>query len=173
MVGQPHCWLTENCVNQQRSCCSVYIQQTTIYIYTHIYFMQTIPLFTVQPPQCNSLWLFYCLLLIWSKIYIYFFALKLVLNVEKKKKSMLFLNPNFYTVVLLTSWGSQITSVSEYKYLDIIIYNTLHFGSHIKYLKQELKKKLGFYFRNKLCFSFNVRKKLVSATFLPFLDYGM
>ncbi len=32
-------------------------------------------------------------------------------------------------------------------------------------------KKLGFYFRNKSCFPFKVWKKLVSATFLPILDY--
>jgi len=32
--------------------------------------------------------------------------------------------------------------------------------------------KLGFYFRNKFCFSLNVRKRFVSATFLPLLDCG-
>ena len=32
--------------------------------------------------------------------------------------------------------------------------------------------KLGFFFRNKYCFSFNVHKRLVSATFLSVLDYG-
>ncbi len=71
-----------------------------------------------------------------------------------------------------TSQGSQVTSVSEYKYLGIIIDNKLRFGSHIKYLSKKLKKNLGFYFRNKSCFPFKVRKKLVSATFLPILDYG-
>lgn len=65
-----------------------------------------------------------------------------------------------------------ITLVSEYKYLGTIIDDTLHFSSHINYLKQKLKKQLGFYCRNKSCFSFNARKKLVSATFLPILDYG-
>ncbi len=38
--------------------------------------------------------------------------------------------------------------------------------------RKKLRIKLGFYFRNKFCFSFNVRKKLVTATFLPMLDYG-
>ena len=35
-----------------------------------------------------------------------------------------------------------------------------------------LKLKLGFYFRNKACFSFETRRRLVSATFMPLLDYG-
>ncbi len=103
-----------------------------------------------------------------------FCALKLVLNVEKTKY-MLFSNSRTSlenSIVLQTSQGSQVTSVSEYKYLGIIIDNKLRFGSHIKYLSKKLKKKLGFYFRNKSCFPFKVRKKLVSATFLPILDYG-
>ncbi len=37
--------------------------------------------------------------------------------------------------------------------LLIIIINTLRFGSHTKYLRKKLKKKLGFYFRYKSCFS--------------------
>ncbi len=58
------------------------------------------------------------------------------------------------SIVLQTSQGSQVTSVSEYKYLGIIIDNKLRFGSHIKYLSKKLKKNLGFYFRNKSCFPF-------------------
>ncbi len=43
----------------------------------------------------------------------------------------------------------------------------------MNYLRLKLKKQLGFYFRNKSCFSFNARKKLVSGTFLPILDYSV
>lgn len=32
--------------------------------------------------------------------------------------------------------------------------------------------RLGFYFRNKSCFSFVSKKRLVAATFIPLLDYG-
>ncbi len=49
------------------------------------------------------------------------------------------------SIALRTLQGNLITLVSEYKYLGIIINNTLHFGSHINYLKQKLRKKLGFY----------------------------
>ncbi len=62
--------------------------------------------------------------------------------------------------------------VKEYKYLGIIVDDVLSFSSHISQLKKKFKIKLGFYFRNKFCFSFNVRKKLVTTTFLPMLDYG-
>ncbi len=68
-----------------------------------------------------------------------FCALKLVLNVEKTKY-MLFSNSRTSlenSIVLQTSQGSQVTSVSEYKYLGIIIDNKLRFGSHIKYLSKK------------------------------------
>jgi len=73
---------------------------------------------------------------------------------------------------LQTLQGNVIELVKEYKYLGITIDDKLSFGSHITNLKKKLKIKLGFYFRNKLCFSFNVRKRLVSATFLSVLDCG-
>ncbi len=62
--------------------------------------------------------------------------------------------------------------MSEYKYMGIIIDYILCFNSHISYLRLKLKKRLGFYFRNKSRFSFNARKKLESGTFLPILGYG-
>uniref|UniRef100_A0A8C2EK04 Reverse transcriptase domain-containing protein n=1 Tax=Cyprinus carpio TaxID=7962 RepID=A0A8C2EK04_CYPCA len=101
-------------------------------------------------------------------------TLKLVLNADKTK-IMLFSSSkkavdNF--IPLQTLQGNVIELVKEYKYLGITIDDKLSFGSHITNLTKQLKIKLGFYFRNKFCFSFNVRKRLVSATFLPVLDYG-
>ncbi len=79
----------------------------------------------------------------------------------------------FYNLSSLqTLQGSVVELVKEYKYLGIIVDDVLSFSSHITQLKKKLRIKLGFYFRNKFCFSFNVRKKLVTATFLPVLDYG-
>ncbi len=102
-----------------------------------------------------------------------FFTLKLVLNVEKTKFMWLSNSRNSLdgSVVLRTLQGKLIALVSEYKYLGIIIDDKLRFDSYINYLRLKLKQ-LGFYFRNKSCFSFNARKKLVSGTFLPILDYG-
>ncbi len=75
-------------------------------------------------------------------------------------------------VVLRTLQGKLIALVSEYKYLGIIIDDKRRFDSYMNYLRLKLKKQLGFYFRNKSCFSFNARKKLVSGTCFLILDYG-
>ncbi len=98
------------------------------------------------------------------------YTLKLVLHVEKMK--FMLLSNSDSSIVLRTLQGNLITLVSEYKYLGIIIDNTIIFSSHINYLKQKLRQKLGFYFRNKSWFSFYARKKRVSVTFLPILAYG-
>ncbi len=94
-----------------------------------------------------------------SRIY----NLKLVLNVDKTKYMLFSGSTKFDKNVssLQTLQGTVIESVKEYKYLGIIVDDALSFSSHITQLKKKLKIKLGFYFRNKFCFSFNVRKKLV------------
>ncbi len=104
-----------------------------------------------------------------------FFTLKLVLNVEKTKFMWLSNSRNSLdgSVVLRTLQGKLIALVSEYKYLGIIIDDTLRFNSYINYLRLKLKKRLVFYYRNKSCFSFNARKKLVAGTFYRFLTMGM
>lgn len=102
------------------------------------------------------------------------FNLKLVLNGEKTKYMVFSGSKKFDTklISLQTLQGSMLELVKEYKYLGIIVDDTLSFGSHIMQLKKKMKIKLGFYFRNKFCLSFNARKKLISATFLSVLDYG-
>ena len=62
--------------------------------------------------------------------------------------------------------------VTSYKYLDILIDESLSFKLHIDKLVSELKLKLGFFFRNKSCFSMQVIKHLITTTFSPLLDYG-
>lgn len=68
--------------------------------------------------------------------------------------------------------GNKIELVHTYKYLGILIDDSLTFKPHVENLVKNLKLKLRFYFQNKLCFSFNTKKRLVAATFLPVLDYG-
>ena len=100
--------------------------------------------------------------------------LKLVLNADKSK-TMFFLNGKqlpSHLPRLLTVQGIEIELVRSYKYLGILIDDNLSFKSHIDKLVSKLKLKLGFFFRNKSCFSFQVRKHLITATFLPLLDYG-
>ena len=62
--------------------------------------------------------------------------------------------------------------LNSYKYLGILIDDSLIFKPHVLYLVKKLRLKLGFYIRNKLCFSFNVKKQLVATTFLSVLDCG-
>uniref|UniRef100_A0A3B4Z3D2 Reverse transcriptase domain-containing protein n=1 Tax=Stegastes partitus TaxID=144197 RepID=A0A3B4Z3D2_9TELE len=101
-------------------------------------------------------------------------GLKLVLNASKTKL-MLFSNARKRVdslPTIKTLQGSQIDLVTQFKYLGILIDERLTFRPHVETLVKKLKLKLGFYFRNKPCFSYAARKKLVEATFLPLLDYG-
>ena len=99
--------------------------------------------------------------------------LKLVLNAEKSKV-MLFSNAKSPATPpeLVTSQGGVIELVQTYKYLGFILDSQLSFKAHIASMVSKLRIKLGFYYRNKSCFSSAARRYLVSATFLPLLDYG-
>lgn len=100
--------------------------------------------------------------------------LKLVLNADKTKY-VLFTNGKRLPSdlpKLFTAQGVEIERVTSYKYLGIFIEENLTFKLHIDKLVTKLKLKLGFFFRNKSCFSLQVRKHLVLTTFLPLLDYG-
>uniref|UniRef100_A0A3B3DM95 Reverse transcriptase domain-containing protein n=2 Tax=Oryzias melastigma TaxID=30732 RepID=A0A3B3DM95_ORYME len=99
--------------------------------------------------------------------------LKLVLNADKSKL-MLFSNkkvPDDLPVVT-TLEGEVIEVVEEYKYLGVLIDNSLTFKPFMENLLKKLKLRLGFFYRNRLCFSFKAKKYLVNATFLSVLDYG-
>ena len=70
-----------------------------------------------------------------------------------------------------TVQGIALELVTSYKYLGLIIDGELSFKAHIKYLVSKLRVKLVFYYRNKACFPPKARKFLISATFMPVLDY--
>ncbi len=101
------------------------------------------------------------------------YDLKLVLNAEKTK-GMLFSNLKSKSNLpsILTSTGTKIECVSKYRYLGILIDESLSFTFHIQQLAKRLKLKQGFYFRIKSCLSLESRKRLVAATFMSILDYG-
>ena len=67
-----------------------------------------------------------------------------------------------------TCQGKEIEVVTSYKYLGILIDDGLSFKLYIQQLTKKMKLKLGFYFRNKACFSFEARRRLVLATCMPF-----
>ena len=62
--------------------------------------------------------------------------------------------------------------VTCYKYLGIWLDDCLTIKLHVNNLLKKLRVRLGFFFRNKSCFSFEVRKRLGPVTYLPVLDYG-
>ena len=59
------------------------------------------------------------------------------------------------------------------RWLPVI--NTLVSGSfklQVNNLLKKLRVRLSFFFRNKSCFSLEARKRLITVTFLPVLDYA-
>ncbi|KAL2086388.1 hypothetical protein ACEWY4_017447 [Coilia grayii] len=91
-----------------------------------------------------------------------FLQLKLVLNADKTKL-MLFSKPRKglqKTHTVFTLEGNEIEVVQSYKYLGILLDDTLTFKAHIENLVNKPKLKLGFLFRNKFCFSVEVKSVL-------------
>ncbi len=98
---------------------------------------------------------------------------KLVLNPEKTK--CMFFSRTHVTnknIRIHTLENTHIETVESYKYLGIWLDSRLSFRTHIEHLINTLKKKLGFLFRNKSCFSFTSRKTIIQSTVMPVFDYG-
>ncbi len=93
--------------------------------------------------------------------------LKLVLMIFSNSKVVSSSLPD-----IISFQGTKIEYVVSYKYLGILFDSQLTFKLHIDKLLSKLKLKLRFYYRNRSLFSLKARKYLVSATFLPLLDYG-
>ena len=68
--------------------------------------------------------------------------------------------------------GTDIERVTTYTYLGFLIEQNSSLKLHTEKVVSKLKIKWGFFYRNKSCFSFQTRKHLISATFLPVLDCG-
>ena len=94
--------------------------------------------------------------------------LRLLLNASKTK-FMVFTRDN---LAIISSSGSSIERVSEYRYLGIWLDEKLSFKFHIENLITKLRQKIGFLYRNKACFPASCKKSIIEATFLSVLDYG-
>ena len=100
--------------------------------------------------------------------------LKLALNAEKTK-FMLFTKGRVFTEYnphLYSLNGISIERVPHYKYLGIWLDEKLTFNTHINILTKSLRMKLGFFYRNRSCFPWTTRKRLIESLFLSALDYG-
>ena len=107
-----------------------------------------------------------------NTVQVTFRDLKLFLN-PRKTKLIMFSNakPQDLPSIIMYQ-GDVIKLVSSYKYLGFLIDDALSFKLHIQQLVKKLKLRLGFYFRNKSCFSFAAKKRLVAGIFLSLMDYG-
>jgi hypothetical protein len=59
-----------------------------------------------------------------------------------------------------------------YKFLGNWIDGKLCLKKHIDELIKKLRIKVGFFYRNRSCFSLNSRKQIIQSTFLLVLHYG-
>ena len=98
---------------------------------------------------------------------------KLVLN-SSKTKCMLFSRSSKPDVIpcIVTLQKEQIEIVDTYKYLGFWLDSRLSFQTHVDNLVNSLKKKIGFLYRNKSCFSIYARNTLVQSLIMPVFDYG-
>ena len=62
--------------------------------------------------------------------------------------------------------------VTSYKYLGIWVDEKLDFKPHVNQLVKKLRIKLGFLYRNRCCFTFLARKRIIESVFISVLDYG-
>ncbi len=80
--------------------------------------------------------------------------LKLVLNAEKSKLMMFTKSKSAHSnsCSIATLQGLKIEVVSKYKYLGVLIDDSLSFGLHIQYLVRKLKSKLGLLLESSIVF---------------------
>ena len=101
------------------------------------------------------------------------YQLRLVLNTDKTKMMCFSKSLKSDDVCQIVTLNEKLVEwVSVYKYLGFHLEENLSFRHHIESLTKKLWVKLGFFYRNKGCFSFGARKRLIQATFLSILDYG-
>lgn len=100
--------------------------------------------------------------------------LTLTIECWKKLKSGCFhMNTNYrkkHITSLHAAQGKSMDAVSSLSTLYFLLDQELSLQAHIA--NGICKLRLGFYYRNESCFFLRACKLLLSATFLPLLDYG-
>ena len=100
--------------------------------------------------------------------------LKLVLNCAKTKWIIFTKarSTDFNSLKLCSRNGTALERVTSYKYLGIWVDEKLDFKPHVNQLVKKLRIKLGFLYRNRCCFTFPARKRIIESVFISVLDYG-
>ena len=97
---------------------------------------------------------------------------RLVLNTDKTKWMLFTKSTHPELCNIISTNGTSIEKVSQYKYLGIWLDNCLNFKHHINTLIMKLRTILGFLYRHKHSFPVHHRKRIVESLFLSVLDYG-
>ena len=99
------------------------------------------------------------------------YKLRLVLNSDKTKIMCFSKSRNTGDVWQIVTLVKRVIEwVPVYKYLGYLLEENLSFN-HIECLTKNIRVKFDFYYRNKCCFTFSVRRIIIQATFLTILDY--
>ncbi len=85
-------------------------------------------------------------------------------NLKSKTKNQLF------NIFCLDS--TQLHRVDHIKYLGLWLDSELSYKCHLDHLVRELNFSAGFLYQNRNCFTFTVRKRLISQLILPIMDYS-
>lgn len=102
-------------------------------------------------------------------------ANKLVLN-KSKSYTMIFgsrqkLKSKACSCAVLCKDSTILQKVDAIKYLGVWLDSELSFKSHINHVLRKVNMGINTLYRSRSCFSYSVRKKLVSQLILPFFDY--
>lgn len=100
---------------------------------------------------------------------------KLILN-KNKSCSMLFGTRqglgNSVDLTISFNEGSPLEQVLNFKYLGVWLDPTLSFTQHSETITKKLSCNLAILYRHINCFTFQMRKRIVSQLLLPTLDYA-
>ena len=96
---------------------------------------------------------------------------KLTLNVAKTK-CMIFRKRRRITPVELTIDGQEIDVVSQYRFLGIMLDETLSWKPHVDLVINKLSKINGILYRLKYVYPKNVLLTIYNSLFVPHINYG-
>ena len=98
---------------------------------------------------------------------------KLTLNVSKSKFMVIGSSKKLNSLgeIRLMINDKQLDKVNVFKYLGVLVNETLSWSDHVDYVIIKVGKRLGMLQRIKHLLPVNTRKLLINALILPILDY--
>ena len=99
---------------------------------------------------------------------------KLTLNISKSKFMLIGGSKKLKSLskVTLNIKNKELDKVSSYKYLGVVINETLTWDNHVEYIRSKINKKLGLLKRIKSYLPLSARITFFNSFILPLFDYG-